>query len=107
MDYPDGLTVIKALYDGRLITPNANNNYSQLDDATLNKLIDRASAASGDERAKLWGEANKRVMALAPVVPFIWSTVPMIWSDRVPHADFTLAVGGPDLATISVNATTK
>ncbi|MGH2707754.1 MAG: hypothetical protein ACRDJF_10110, partial [Actinomycetota bacterium] len=101
-DYPDAVTVMRPLFDGRLISPTGNNNFSLLDDAGLNALMDRAAGASGPERARLWSEADKRVMELAPVVPWLWETAANPVSARVIGFTYSLGLASPDLATISV-----
>lgn len=82
-DYPDAITVIRPLFDGRLILPEANQNTSQLDDGDLNHLIDQAVAAEGPQRAELWAAADRRVMELAPVVPLRWDNEVHVTSARV------------------------
>jgi peptide/nickel transport system substrate-binding protein len=103
-DYPDSYTVIRALFDGRLISATANNNYAELKDDTLNRMIDEAAAASGTRRAKLWADANKKVMALVPVVPWLWDSQPNLISNRVVGYQFTLASSSIDLAVASLKA---
>lgn len=105
-DYPDHVTVVKALFDGRLITPSGNNNFSQLNDPELNSLIDRAVAAAGAERARLWAEADRRVMELAPVIPLRWAGVRDLVSKRVAGYQLSAAFGVADLAHISVRSGT-
>jgi peptide/nickel transport system substrate-binding protein len=101
-DYPDSFTVIGALFDGRLISATGNNNYAELKDDELNGLIDKAKAATGTRRATLWAEANKKVMELVPVVPWLWDSAPNLISSRVVGYQFTLASSSIDLAVASL-----
>lgn len=101
-DYPDGFPVIGALFDGRKITEVANTNYSQLNDDQLNALIDRAAPTRLPNRGGLWAQANRRVMELAPIVPWLWDTQPTLISKRVVNYQYSLASLSTDLAVIAV-----
>lgn len=101
-DYPDSYTVIGALFDGRKVTESANQNYSQINDPGLNTLIDKAYSAVGTQRAKLWADADKRVMELAPVIPWLWDSAPNLISKRVLNYQFTLLSSSIDLAVAAL-----
>jgi peptide/nickel transport system substrate-binding protein len=100
-DYPDAVTVIKPLFDGRLIADENNLNTALLNDPAVNALIDRATLARGEERARLWAETTRLVMELAPVVPLTWDNIVTVLSPRVRGAIFPLGLSaGIDLATV-------
>lgn len=101
-DYPDAYTVLVPLFDGRRITPKGNTNVSLVDSPTLGELIDRAEAASGAERARLWAAADKFVMEIAPVVPWLWESSPHLVSERVVGFQFSLWSVSMDLAVVAV-----
>jgi peptide/nickel transport system substrate-binding protein len=101
-EYPDPVTVIPPLFDGRRITPSGNTNHAQIDDPTLNALIDKASAATGRERARLWAEADARIMDLVPVVPWLWDSATSLVSRRVVGFQFSLATSTIDLAVVAL-----
>ncbi|MFY9586590.1 MAG: ABC transporter substrate-binding protein [Actinomycetota bacterium] len=104
-DYPDPVTIVPFLFDGRRIQPQGNANTSHVDDAGLNALIDRASAASGGERARLWAEVDHRVMDLAPVIPLLWPSSRVLVSKRVVGYRFFPSISTIDLASVSITAT--
>jgi peptide/nickel transport system substrate-binding protein len=63
-------TFLPPLFDGRHITAKGNQNLSQLNDDAVNAEIDRIGAMTDLAAAnKAWGELDKKIMALAPVVP--------------------------------------
>lgn len=104
-DYPDGVTILKPLFDGRLIVPEWNSNLAQINDGELNQLIDRASLAEGAERATLWAQVDHRVMELAPVVPLRWNSNVTVVSERVRNYR-SLAAGaavGVDLGVVALD----
>jgi len=101
-DYPDAYTVIAPLFDGRRIREKGNTNYSQINSPSLNELIDKASGASGDDRAAAWAAADKFVMDLAPVVPWLWDSSPHLVSPRVVGYQFALSSVSMDLAVAAV-----
>ncbi|MEU5090139.1 ABC transporter substrate-binding protein [Streptomyces sp. NPDC021356] len=63
-------TFLPPLFDGRHVTAKGNQNLAQLDDHAVNAEFDRISAMTDLSAAnKAWGELDKKIMALAPVVP--------------------------------------
>lgn len=106
-DYPDSYTVIGALYDGRKITATGNNNYGQINDSELNTLIDEGYKATGTKRAALWAKANKRVMDLVPVIPWLWDAAPNLISKKVLNYTFTLSSSSMDLAVVALRPDVK
>ncbi|MFJ7900870.1 ABC transporter substrate-binding protein [Streptomyces sp. NPDC096198] len=68
-DWPNGYSVFYPCWDGKNIG-DGRSNYSQLNDPSVNKAIDAASAITDVEAAnKAWGNIDRQVMELAPVVP--------------------------------------
>jgi len=101
-DYPDAYTVIAPLFDGRRVKEKGNTNYSQVNSPSLNELIDEASGKSGGDRADAWAAADKFVMDLAPVVPWLWDSSPHLVSPRVVGYQFALSSVSMDLAVAAV-----
>lgn len=104
-DYPDAYTVIAPLFDGRRLKDKGNTNASQVNSPSLNEMIDAAAGASGDKRAEGWAAADKLVMDLAPVVPWLWDSSPHLVSPRVVGYQFALSSVSIDLAVASVRQT--
>ena len=88
-DYPDALTFIEPIFYGPNIQPTGNVNYSQVDDPTLNTMIDKCKGLSGTERAGCWAQADRYIMEnIAPFVPWRWGAHRYIWSDRIATGSF-------------------
>lgn len=65
-------TFLPPLFDGRHITAKGNQNITQLNDAGINAEIDRIAALTDlTEAGKAYGELDRAVMELAPVVPLL------------------------------------
>ncbi|CAL9367029.1 Heme-binding protein A [Streptomyces sp. enrichment culture] len=63
-------TFLPPLFDGRDITDKGNQNLAQLDDDAINAEIDRIGAMTDlTEANAAWGELDKTIMTLAPIVP--------------------------------------
>jgi peptide/nickel transport system substrate-binding protein len=72
-DFNDGQSMFDATFNGENIIPENNSNASLLDDPAVNKAIDAAKLIDDPaERDQAWGEIDDQVMALAPVIPYIW-----------------------------------
>jgi peptide/nickel transport system substrate-binding protein len=83
-DFNDPQTILGPTFDGDNIVPVNNSNWPLLDDPAINKLMDAAELITDpEERAKTWGEIDKKVTALAPAVPWIWDNQPNIHSANV------------------------
>ena len=68
-DWPNGYSVFYPCWDGKNIG-DGRSNYAQLNDASVNKAIDAASAITDTAEAnKAWGNIDRQIMELAPVVP--------------------------------------
>ena len=86
-DYLDAFSSLFPLFHGDRIRPRHNENFAQLDDPELNRLIDRGGALHvGPERAEAWADANRRATDLAPWVPWLWENSRFIVSSRLRDA---------------------
>ena len=86
-DYLDAFSSLFPLFHGDRIRPRHNENFAQLDDPELNRLIDRAGALPvGAERTEAWAGANRRATELAPWVPWLWENSRFIVSARLKGA---------------------
>ncbi|MEV5984623.1 ABC transporter substrate-binding protein [Streptomyces sp. NPDC052051] len=68
-DWPNGYSVFYPCWYGKNIG-NGRNNYSQLNDPTVNRAIEAASKITDPTEAnKAWGNIDRQVMELAAAVP--------------------------------------
>jgi peptide/nickel transport system substrate-binding protein len=84
-DFYDAQAFMDLLFSGENIVEDGGNyNHSELDDPAVNKQI----AAAGDitdptERAKAYGELDRKITELVPVVPWLWDNQVNIRSSDV------------------------
>ncbi|MCG7527367.1 ABC transporter substrate-binding protein [Streptomyces sp. OfavH-34-F] len=72
-DWPTGFGFLDQIINGSAIKPSGGNNVQELDDPTINKMLNEGIANTDDAaRAKTWGEVDKAVAENASVVPLIY-----------------------------------
>ncbi|WP_350277294.1 ABC transporter substrate-binding protein [Kribbella sp. HUAS MG21] len=103
-DWPSGATFLPPLFDGRNITPKGNSNLAQLNDPGVNAKIDEISKITDVQAANTaYGELDKQIMALAPVVPLLYEKVLMLVGTNIGgaylHDGFS---GGIDLVSVGL-----
>ncbi|MFD7158724.1 ABC transporter substrate-binding protein [Kribbella sp. NPDC059898] len=108
-DWPSGATFLPPLFDGRNITPKGNTNLSQLNDPGVNAKIDEISKLTDVNAAnQAYGELDKQIMALAPVVPLLYEKVLMLVGGNIGgaylHDGFS---GGIDLVSVGLKDASK
>ena len=99
-DYPgdNARQAIVWQYDGRLTD---FGNFSEYDNPTVNRLIDRALAeADPQRRAAMWGRIDQRIMRDAPLVPLVWEKAAFQWASRVHGWVYDPWTVGPDLTAV-------
>ena len=83
-DFSDAQTFIDPTFNGENILQTGNSNWSQLNDKALNAEMDKAKTITDpSERAKAWGEIDKKLTELAPAVNWVWDKQPEIQSSNV------------------------
>lgn len=84
-DYPDAFTYFDPLWNGENIsTEGSNQVYTELNDTTLNDMINSAAAIEpGDERDAAWEEVNRYATETAAWVPWTWDDETIIHSEGV------------------------
>jgi peptide/nickel transport system substrate-binding protein len=89
-------------FDGRLLNPERNiDNFSEYNNPTVNRLIDRALAEPNDDRrANLWAGIDQRIMRDAPIVPLIWLDNSFYWASRVHGWIYDPWASMPDLTAV-------
>jgi peptide/nickel transport system substrate-binding protein len=99
-DFFDSQTILDPTFNGANILQENNSNWPQMNDPEVNKLLDQAKVTVDKaKRAEMFGEADKKITALAPNVPWVWDKQPNIASNNV------AAVGNGFNATIDLNYT--
>jgi peptide/nickel transport system substrate-binding protein len=83
-DFSDAQTFLDPTFNGKNILPSSNSNWSEMNDKALNAEMDKAKFVTDPtERAKAWGEIDKKLTALAPAVNWVWDKTPLIRSPNV------------------------
>jgi peptide/nickel transport system substrate-binding protein len=83
-DFADPQTYLDPTFNGENILQTGNSNWPQLNDKALNAEMDKAKLLTDpEERAKAWGEIDKKLSELAPAVPWVVDKDPLIASDNV------------------------
>ncbi|MET9275051.1 ABC transporter substrate-binding protein [Kribbella sp. NPDC003557] len=108
-DWPSGQTFLPPLFDGRNITPKGNTNLAQLNDPAVNAKIDEIAKLTDVQAAnKAYGELDKQIMELAPIVPLLYEKVLMLVGGNIAgaylHDGFS---GGIDLVSVGLKDASK
>ncbi len=102
-DFQEPQSLLDVTFNGKFISPEANYNYSQLNDPEINAAMEKASKILDDkERYKAWGEIDQMITETAAAVPWVWENWPTLFSDRVEGAIQVWNGGAPDVAFMSV-----
>jgi peptide/nickel transport system substrate-binding protein len=83
-DYPDGYDYFNVNFDGRTIGDTGNVDYMYFNNKQFNAQMDKAAAATGAKRAKLYGKLDKLFMnKYAPLIPTQIGNTREMTSNRV------------------------
>jgi peptide/nickel transport system substrate-binding protein len=83
-DFFDPQTVLDPTFNGENILKVSNSNWSELDDPGVNAAIDKAKeTVEPDQRAQAFAEAHKKIVALAPAIPYMWDYQSLVASPNV------------------------
>jgi peptide/nickel transport system substrate-binding protein len=83
-DFFDAESMLFPTFYGKNIVPSGNVNYPQLNDPTINKMMDDARKLTDQAaRDKAWGAIDDKIAAGAYVVPWIWDNDVNIKSSNV------------------------
>jgi peptide/nickel transport system substrate-binding protein len=83
-DFADAQTYLDPTFNGDNILQTGNSNWSQLDDAALNKEMNDAKLLTDPaERAEAWAAIDEKITELAPAVNWLWDKTPLIKSANV------------------------
>ncbi|MGI5289683.1 ABC transporter substrate-binding protein [Nonomuraea polychroma] len=108
-DWASGATFLPPLFDGRNITPKGNANLAQINDKAINERIDEIAAMEDAQQANAaYGELDKQIMELAPVVPLAYEKVILVVGSNIAGAYQSNAYsGGIDLVSVGLAKPTK
>jgi peptide/nickel transport system substrate-binding protein len=83
-DFADPETLLGPVFNGKNILDVGNSNFAQLNDPTVNKLMDKAEVVNDPaKRDQAWGEVDKAITDAAPGVPWLWDKQPILHSKDV------------------------
>lgn len=83
-DFYDAQSFMDVLFSGEQIQEEGNYNHAELDDPKINEMIAEAAAITDPrERAKAYGELDRAITELAPVIPWLWDNQVNIKSSDV------------------------
>jgi peptide/nickel transport system substrate-binding protein len=86
-DFQDPESMLQPTFCGCAIKPQGNVNWSQIKDPDIDQgMTDAAVIPLGDERNKAWAEINKKIVAQAPGIPYVW--------------DDSISIGSPDMKMV-------
>jgi peptide/nickel transport system substrate-binding protein len=72
-DFADPQTILNITFNGKLIVPTGNVNWSQADNPELNKAMSEAENTNGKtNRANAWAAIDRKLVEKAIAVPFDW-----------------------------------
>ena len=102
-DFPTASGFFPLLVDGRQILTSNNNNLSELNDATVNTLLDRV-AETRDQKTRegLTGQLDRAVMNTGAIVPLLDDKMLLYRGSRLRNALVSQVYVGYDLATAGV-----
>jgi peptide/nickel transport system substrate-binding protein len=103
-DFPSGQGFLQPLIDGRFILQSGNNNFSELDDKSIDGLFDKAIAETDPDKAgEIYKQINEKVSERAVYLPFTFEKN-IIWrSSRLTNVYTADAYNGRyDYASLGV-----
>jgi peptide/nickel transport system substrate-binding protein len=75
-DFDDPESLLRPTFDGTMISSFANVNWPQLDDRGINAAMESAGLLPpGARRLAAWASIDRRIVADAPAVPWLWDVV--------------------------------
>jgi peptide/nickel transport system substrate-binding protein len=83
-DFPDPETSLDLTFNGKAIIPTNNSNWPLLNDPKINSAMARAEVLQDTgQRAKAWAQIDRQIVDQAPVIPWLWDTIPILESKDV------------------------
>jgi peptide/nickel transport system substrate-binding protein len=102
-DYNSAVSFFDPLFKSTSILQSGNNNFSEVDDPEMDRLIDEATAESDPrERVAKWKEANRYATDQAYFVPWLWQNAAIMESSRVVNGYFFGFTANVDWVNVGV-----
>jgi peptide/nickel transport system substrate-binding protein len=103
-DYPTGSGMLQPLVDGRLILPNGNNNFTEINDPLINGLFDKgAQEKTAEAAAEDYKQVNHRVMEQALYIPGVFEKALIYRNPRLTNVYLYAPFGMVDLQALGVS----
>ncbi|MFG2039657.1 ABC transporter substrate-binding protein [Dactylosporangium sp. NPDC048998] len=102
-DYPTAAGFLQVLVDSRAISASGNNNYAELSDPAIDKLIDQAQAEPDPAKnAEIWKQINRLVSESATYLPFTYDKALNYRNPRLTNVFVTGYYGMYDFGSLGV-----
>ncbi|MFL6074703.1 MAG: ABC transporter substrate-binding protein [Mycobacteriales bacterium] len=102
-DWASGSTVIPPIFDGRQILPQGNVNFSQLNDPTIDKLMDKAADETDNgKQQQMWGDVETEILKRAASVPVFYDKGIFVHGSGVRGTYMHYFYGSYDMVSLSV-----
>jgi peptide/nickel transport system substrate-binding protein len=83
-DFPDPYAALFVPFSGEAIVPINNSNWAQLNDPTVNKLIDQGAGITDlQQRYTTFAQADKGIVDSAAAIPEIWANNALLEGSKV------------------------
>jgi peptide/nickel transport system substrate-binding protein len=102
-DFPTPGSFLDPLVDGRSIRVTANTNYAELNDKTINELIDKAHASTDIDAAQArWRDVAAAARKTGDYLPLAETRIQLIAGERLHNGVVMQPYSSYDLATAGV-----
>jgi peptide/nickel transport system substrate-binding protein len=102
-DFADPQTILNITFNGKLIVPTGNTNWSQADHPELNEAMTAAEKVNGKgARAEAWANIDRKLVEKAVAVPFDWDKQPNLQGSTVHGVGQLWNVGSWDYSWTSL-----
>ena len=102
-DFHEPQTILDVTFNGKNITSTNNSNWPLLNNARINRAMDRAERIVDPKaRYAAWGKIDRSVTQTAAAIPWLWEQYPTLFSSRVTPAPELWNGGGPDVTYMAV-----
>ena len=102
-DWPSGFGFLSQIVDGRAIGASGNYNQMELNDPSINALLDKGiQTEDTNERNKIWAEVDKKVMESAALLPVVYEKTLLYRPKNLTNVFINPAYGMYDYSQIGV-----